>query len=194
MSSFEFYLCVPISPICCHRKYPLSVSAYISKKKGGPTRETALLVSAAAVTGTSPVTSILSAVRQVGRLKPSLRAAPATLRVAGATLGGLTLRELEALAGFGFAVLLAFDGAAVAGQETLVLDRAAQHRLVTGQRLGDAVKHRAGLARQPAALDGRDDVILARAIATTARRSTRTHPPSPLSSSMKSLNHIRAEL
>ena len=41
-----------------------------------------------AVTGVNPVTSVLSASRQAGRLSPTLRAAPATLRVGVAALGG----------------------------------------------------------------------------------------------------------
>jgi hypothetical protein len=44
----------------------------------------------------------------------------------------LTLRELEAAAGFGFAVFLALDDAAVAGEETLALQQRAQARLVAG--------------------------------------------------------------
>ncbi len=40
----------------------------------------------------------------------------------------------------------------------------AQLRLVIGQRLGDAVAHRAGLAGQAAAGDGGDDVVLAVAV------------------------------
>src|SRR6188474_2375038 len=70
------------------------------------------------------------------------------------------LRELEAPAGLGLAVLLAPDGAAVAGQEAFGLDRAAQRRLIFGECLGDAVLDRAGLAREAAALDGGDHVIL----------------------------------
>src|SRR5690606_29703720 len=74
---------------------------------------------------------------------------------------GSALRELEAAASLGPAVLLAFHHAAVAGQEACRLHRAAQRRLVFGERLADAVLHRAGLARKPAALDGGDHVVLA---------------------------------
>src|SRR5207248_4131994 len=77
---------------------------------------------------------------------------------------GLALRELEAAAGLGAAVLLALNDAAVAGQETLALDRDAQCRLVTGQCGRDAVTDGARLAGQSAAPDGRFDVILALAI------------------------------
>jgi hypothetical protein len=71
------------------------------------------------------------------------------------------LGELEAAARLALAVLLALDDAGVAGQETGGLQRGAQRRIVERQRLGDAVLDRAGLARQPAALDGRLDVELA---------------------------------
>src|SRR3546814_676788 len=73
----------------------------------------------------------------------------------------LTLRELESAAGLRLAVFLALDRAAVAGQEAGRLDRAAQRGLEAGQRLRDAVQHRTRLARQAAALDGRDDVVAA---------------------------------
>src|SRR5688572_31115989 len=71
------------------------------------------------------------------------------------------LRELEAAAGLGAAVLLALDHAAVTGQEAGRLDRAAQRGLELGQRLADAVLDRAGLAREAAARDGADHVVLA---------------------------------
>src|SRR3546814_11523656 len=61
---------------------------------------------------------------------------------------GLALRELEAAARLGLAVLLALDRAAVAGKEARRLDRCAQRRLVAGQCLADAVLDRAGLARK----------------------------------------------
>src|SRR5690348_5685699 len=73
----------------------------------------------------------------------------------------LALRELEAAAGLGAAVLLALDHAGVAGEEAGLLDDAAERGLVARQRLGDAVLDRAGLAREAAADDGRDHVILA---------------------------------
>src|SRR3546814_16164482 len=73
----------------------------------------------------------------------------------------LTLRELEAAAGLRLAVFLALDRAAVAGQEAGRLDRAAQRGLEAGQRLRDAVQHRNRLARQAAALYGRDNVVAA---------------------------------
>src|SRR5690606_30449759 len=82
---------------------------------------------------------------------------------------GLALRELEAAAGLGAAVLFALDDAAVAGQEAGPFDRRAQRRFVTGQSLCDTVQHCAGLARQSAALDGGDDVILAGAVGQSKR-------------------------
>src|SRR5215217_2780845 len=51
----------------------------------------------------------------------------------------LTLGELERTTGLCLAVLLAFDDAAVAGQEATLLEHWAQGRLEEVQRLGDAV-------------------------------------------------------
>ena len=67
--------------------------------------------------------------------------------------GSLALRELEAAAGFLLAVLLALDDAGVAGREAFLLERAAKLRLIVGQRLGEAVTDRAGLARPPPMTD-----------------------------------------
>src|SRR5271165_1194363 len=61
-------------------------------------------------------------------------------------LSRLALRELEAAAGLGLAVLLALDDTAVARQEALGLQQRAQARLEIGQRLGDAVADGTGLA------------------------------------------------
>src|SRR3546814_18200447 len=71
----------------------------------------------------------------------------------------LTLRELEAAAGLGLTVILTLDGAAVAGQEAGRLDRAATGRVDTGQSLRDPVRTGARLAREAAALAGRDPGI-----------------------------------
>src|SRR5262249_12122648 len=76
----------------------------------------------------------------------------------------LALRELEAAAGFGAAVLLTLDGTAVAGQEAFMLQGAAQRRFEIGQRLADAVTDRTGLAGETAADHRRDHVELAGAI------------------------------
>src|SRR5438445_11315021 len=73
----------------------------------------------------------------------------------------LALRELERLARLRPAVLLALHGAGVAGQEAAFLQNAAQIRLEVGQSLGDAVTHGTRLARQTAASDRADDVVLA---------------------------------
>src|SRR3954453_23774499 len=72
----------------------------------------------------------------------------------------LTLRELEGPAGLGLAVLLTLDHARVTGEEAALLEHGAQLRLEIGERLGDAVTDRAGLAGQAAAGDGADHVVL----------------------------------
>src|SRR4051794_24807351 len=76
----------------------------------------------------------------------------------------LALRELEAAASLGAAVLLALDDARVASQEAFALHRRAQRRFEAGQCRRDAVTDSARLARQAAALDGRFDVVLAAAV------------------------------
>src|SRR4029079_8251045 len=81
----------------------------------------------------------------------------------------LALRELEAAASLGPAVLLALDHAAVAGQEAFAFHCRAERRLEARQRLGNAVLDRAGLSRQAAALDGGDDVILTDTIGDAER-------------------------
>src|SRR5690554_2963923 len=75
-------------------------------------------------------------------------------------LRNLALRELERTAGLGATVLLALDHTAVAGQEATLLEHAAKRGLVMGQRLGDAVAHRTGLAGKTAAGDRCDNVEL----------------------------------
>src|SRR6185437_9506571 len=77
---------------------------------------------------------------------------------------GSALRELEATSGLGLAVFLALDDAAIARQEALRLERRPQTWLVIEQRLGDAVTHRAGLARETAADHRAVHVELAEAI------------------------------
>src|SRR5690348_5831995 len=76
----------------------------------------------------------------------------------------LALRELEGTAGLRLAVLLALDRAAVAGEKAALLEHRAQPGLIIGERLGDAVAHRACLAGEAAAGNGRDDVELAVAV------------------------------
>src|SRR5580693_8369766 len=73
----------------------------------------------------------------------------------------LALRELERLARLRTALLLALDHARVAGEETALLQDAAQLRLEIGQRLGQAMTHRTSLPRQAAAGDRTDHVVLA---------------------------------
>lgn len=58
------------------------------------------------------------------------------------------LGELEAAASLALAVLLAFDRAAVAGEEAVGLQHATQFRLEIGHGLGDAVTQSARLAVQ----------------------------------------------
>src|SRR5690606_22654269 len=77
---------------------------------------------------------------------------------------GSALGELEGPAGLGAAVLLALHHAAVASEEAAALQDAAQLGLVMGERLGDAVAHGTGLAREPATGHGGDDVVLAVAV------------------------------
>src|SRR4051812_30540424 len=73
----------------------------------------------------------------------------------------LALRELERLARFRTPVLLALHDTGVAGQEAALLQYAAQIRLEVGQSLRNAVTHGTRLARQTAAGDRADDVVLA---------------------------------
>jgi hypothetical protein len=80
---------------------------------------------------------------QPNQQKKAAQRPPSVTRRADRTLA---LRELEAAAGFRAAELLALHHAAVAGEEAFLLERGAKRRLVIGQRLGDAVTHRASLA------------------------------------------------
>src|SRR5476649_2319756 len=73
----------------------------------------------------------------------------------------LALGELEAAASLGPAILLAFHRARVAGKEAARLQYRTQGGLVIDQGARNAVTHRAGLARKPAAIDGDDHVELA---------------------------------
>src|SRR5580698_3948514 len=58
------------------------------------------------------------------------------------TTDHLALRELEASARFGLAVLFAFDHARVTGEKAAALEHGAQIGFVPHQRLGDTVAHR----------------------------------------------------
>src|SRR6201987_4355419 len=73
-------------------------------------------------------------------------------------------RELERAARLRLAVLLALDHARVAGEEATALEHGTQVRLEVGERLGDPVAHRAGLAREPAARDRAGHVVLVLAV------------------------------
>src|SRR5580704_7522720 len=81
----------------------------------------------------------------------------------------LALRELEASAGLGLAVLFALNHAAVAGEEAVRLQKRAQARFVVGERLGKAVTHRARLTGEAGALHGDGDVELAEAVGDLQR-------------------------
>src|SRR3954453_6905031 len=81
----------------------------------------------------------------------------------------LALRELERLARFRPAVLLALHGTGVAGQEAALLEDAAQIRLEVRQGLRDTVTHGTRLARQTATRDRADDVVLAGACGRNQR-------------------------
>src|SRR3954464_5761157 len=73
----------------------------------------------------------------------------------------LPLGELEPLACSRASVLLALDGAGVAGEESRFLQRGAEVAVEFGERAADAVPDGAGLTRQPAAADVHEDVDLA---------------------------------
>src|SRR4051812_48015131 len=69
--------------------------------------------------------------------------------------------ELEPPACSPASVLLALDGAGVAGEESRFLQRRAEVAVELGQRAADAVPDGPGLTRQPAAADVHEDVDLA---------------------------------
>ncbi len=71
--------------------------------------------------------------------------APESAFLQNSQIKTLTLRELEAPAGFGFTVFLALDFAAVAGQEAACLEYAAQIWLVINERPADPKAQRPGL-------------------------------------------------
>src|SRR4051794_31388643 len=90
-------------------------------------------------------------------------------RRAASALVALALGELERTARFGPAVFLALDHARVAGEKAALLERPAQIGLEVHQRLGQAVPHRAGLARQSPARNGAGHVVLAVAVGRDQR-------------------------
>src|ERR1019366_4407439 len=100
-------------------------------------------------------------------------AAKLTLLTAGleACATSLPFAELEALACSRHAVLLAFLGARVAREEPVFLELLAQLQVVLDQRAGDAEAHRAGLPRDAAAGDGRQDVELVGGFGEHQRRA-----------------------
>src|ERR1700724_2074015 len=92
------------------------------------------------------------------RIKERARSFLTGLLIFSNSCRALALRELERLACFRPTVLLALHRAGVAGEEAALLQHATQLGLEIGERLGDAVTHRAGLARQAAAGNRADHV------------------------------------
>src|SRR5688572_2095428 len=70
------------------------------------------------------------------------------------------LRELEAAARLGAAVLLALDDATVPGEEPALLENGPELRFEVRKGLRNAMTHRAGLPAEAAAGDGRNHVVL----------------------------------
>src|SRR3954451_9762448 len=95
--------------------------------------------------------AIRLAIAQPPIRRRSRRAASALVALA---LVALAFGELERTPCFGPAVFLALDHARVAGEKAALFERPAQIRLEVHQRLGQAVTHRARLARQPSARNG----------------------------------------
>src|SRR4029077_21293468 len=102
--------------------------------------------------------AIRLAIAQPPIRRRSRRAASALVALA---LVALALGELERSPRFGPAVLLALDHARVAGEKAALLERPAQVGLEVHQRFGQAVTHRARLARQSSARNGAGHVVLA---------------------------------
>src|SRR5690242_19467910 len=73
----------------------------------------------------------------------------------------LALRELEATAGAGLAVLLTLDLAGVAGEEAGIAEGLLQRRVVVAKGAGDAEADGLGLAHESAAVDLCDHLELA---------------------------------
>src|SRR5690606_2666292 len=99
--------------------------------------------------------------------------------------------ELEGLAGLGLAVLLAFDDAAVAGQEATLLEDRTQARLKEVQRLGDAVTHGTGLAGQTTTSNSDDNVVLLGAFGRDDRllHDQLQHGTSEIGSELTAIDH-----
>src|SRR5271163_3439658 len=94
--------------------------------------------------------------------------------ISGSPLGS-ALRELEARARLPVAVLLALDHPRIAGEEAFLLERGPEVRLEVGQRLGEAVTHRACLAGEAAASHGHGQVVLGDAV-HDHQRLAQDHP------------------
>jgi len=92
------------------------------------------------------------------------------------SLCGLTLRELEALAGTRAAGLLTFAHTTVAGKETFFLERSAEGGVHLLDRAGETVGDGTSLAVRAAADDADDDVELAVEAGDRDREGWRTSP------------------
>src|SRR4051812_11589591 len=101
--------------------------------------------SASAAVSTSPAT-------------PRTPSVPKRRRAMDRRAARLALAELRALAGLLEAGLLALLDARVARQEAAALELRAEVRVGVGERAGDPVAQRAGLAGHAAAVERRDDV------------------------------------
>ena len=83
--------------------------------------------------------------------------------------GGLTLRELEATAGAGLAVLLAFDLPGVACQEALLAENILEVGVIADEGAGDAEADGLGLPHDAAARDADEDFELVVGVEGSAR-------------------------
>src|SRR5436190_14729645 len=109
------------------------------------------------------------------RDSPTTPRTPSVPKYLRATRAGLPLAELRCLACLVEAGLLALDDAGVAGEEPCALEGCAELRIDLDERTGDAVPHRAGLARRAAAVQAHAKVVLALETGDL-ERSRRQHP------------------
>src|SRR3984957_20609784 len=101
----------------------------------------------------SPVSSLQRPAARTSELRTAIGAPAAS-----------PLAELEAPPSLRLAIFLSLDRPGVAGQEPGYLQNAAQVRLIVCQRPADSMPHRAGLTRQPAAIDRANHVELVVAV------------------------------
>src|SRR4051812_24203046 len=115
---------------------------------------------AATVVVTARPSAVASSALRNVPASPRTPSVPKSLRSVAAT-GRSALAELRALAGLLEAGLAALLDPGVAGEEAAALEVAAQLGVDLGQRPGDAVADRAGLAADAAAVDADADVDVA---------------------------------